>query len=69
MLTGARLGELLGLQWKHIDFESQKLEIKQALWEGQLVQPKTEGSFRAIFFGPSLLAAYRTKTKLQSQRA
>lgn len=25
MLTGARLGELLGLQWKHVDFDSQKL--------------------------------------------
>ncbi len=57
MLTGARLGELLGLQWKHIDLVSQKLEIKQALWEGQLVQPKTDGSVRVIYFGPSLLAA------------
>jgi len=57
MLTGARLGELLGLQWKHVDFDAHKLEIKQALWEGQLVQPKTEGSARVIYFGPSLLAA------------
>lgn len=57
MLTGARLGELLGLQWKHIDFESKKLEIKQALWEGELVLPKTEGSVRVIYFGPSLLCA------------
>lgn len=57
MLTGARLGELLGLQWKNVDFETQKLEIKQALWEGQLVQPKTEGSVRVIYFGPSLLGA------------
>jgi integrase len=54
MLTGARLGELLGLQWKHVDFDVQTLEIKQALWEGQLVQPKTEGSARVIYFGPSL---------------
>ena len=48
---------MLGLQWKHVDFEAQKLEIKQALWEGQLVQPKTEGSVRVIYFGPSLLGA------------
>ncbi|HWF92294.1 MAG TPA: tyrosine-type recombinase/integrase [Terriglobales bacterium] len=54
MLTGARLGELLGLQWKHIDLETQTLEIRQALWEGELVLPKTEGSVRAIYFGPSL---------------
>jgi integrase len=57
MLTGARLGELLGLQWKNIDFETQTLEIRQALWEGELVGPKTEGSVRVIYFGPSLLSA------------
>jgi integrase len=57
MLTGARLGEILGLQWKHIDLDAQALEIRQALWEGELVTPKTEGSVRVIYFGPSLLAA------------
>ncbi len=57
MLTGARLGELLGLQWKCINLESQTLEIRQALWEGELVAPKTEGSVRIIYFGPSLLSA------------
>lgn len=57
MLTGARLGELLGIQWKNISFESQTLEIRQALWEGELVAPKTEGSVRIIYFGPSLLSA------------
>jgi len=57
MLTGARLGELLGLQWKNINFESQTLEIRQALWEGELVAPKTGGSVRVIYFGPSLLSA------------
>jgi integrase len=57
MLTGARLGELLGLQWKHIDLEVQTLEIRQALWEGKLVSPKTEGSVRVNYLGPSLLSA------------
>jgi len=57
MLTGARLGELLGLQWKHIDLGAQVLQIRQALWEGELVSPKTDGSIRVIYFGPSLLSA------------
>ena len=57
MLTAARLGELLGIQWKHVDLETQTLEIRQALWEGELVLPKTEGSIRVIYFGPSLLGA------------
>ena len=61
MLTGARLGELLGLKWRNVDFQTQKLEIKQALWEGQLVQPKTEDSVRVIYFGPSLLGAFTSQ--------
>jgi len=56
-LTGARLGELLGLQWKHIDFEARKLRIEQSLWQGQLVSPKTEGSIRTIPFGDALRVA------------
>lgn len=54
-LTGARLGELLGLQWKHVDLVSQKLQIEQTLWNGQLLPPKTTGSIRTIAFGPVLL--------------
>jgi integrase len=57
MLTGARLGELLGLQWKHVDFNDQKLEIRQALWEGRLLPPKTAGSVRTIYFGHGLSMA------------
>ena len=58
------LGELLGLQWKNIDFDSQALDIiRQALWEGELVAPKTEGSVRVIYFGPSLLFALRRRNK------
>jgi len=53
-LTGARLGELLALQWKHIDFDGKKLRIEQSLWHGQLVTPKTEGSFRTVLFGEAL---------------
>jgi integrase len=50
-LTGARLGELLALQWKHNDFDGRKLRIEQSLWHGRLMTPKTEGSFRTVLFG------------------
>jgi len=53
-LTGLRLGELLGLQWKHIEFSSAKLRIEQSLWNGQLVPPKTKNSVRTIPFGEVL---------------
>lgn len=53
-LTGARLGELLGLQWRHIDFDGRKLRIEQSLWHGRLLDPKTKGSFRTVLFGEAL---------------
>lgn len=56
-LTGARLGELLGLQWKHIDLPNRKLRIEQSLWHGNLVPPKTGGSIRTIYFGNTLAEA------------
>jgi integrase len=56
-LTGARLGELLGLQWKHIDLPNRRLRIEQSLWHGQLLPPKTQGSARTIPFGEALATA------------
>ena len=61
MLTGARLGELLGLQWKHVDLAKRRLDICQALWERQLLTPKTQGSVRSIYFGPALASAFTTQ--------
>ena len=61
MLTGARLGELLGLQWKYVDLAERRLEIRQALWEGQLVAPKTHDSTRSIYFGPALSSAFEAQ--------
>ena len=50
-LTGPRLGELLGLQWKHVELSDKKFRIEQSLWHGQIVSPKTAGSVRTIYFG------------------
>jgi integrase len=65
-LTGARLGEILGLQWKHIDFDYRKLRIEQSLWRGRLVTPKTQGSFRTVLFG-EVLAVALTNHRQNSQ--
>jgi integrase len=53
-LTCARLGELLALQWKHVDFERRTLRIEQSLWHGELVTTKTAASVRTIPFGEAL---------------
>jgi len=56
-VTGPRLGELLGLQWRHIDLKSRQLRIEQSLWRGKLVPPKTPTSVRTIYFGSALASA------------
>jgi integrase len=64
-LTGVRQGELLGLQWKHVNLTTRKLRIEQSLWHGQLVAPKTVGSVRTICLGNVLaevLAAHFQQT-------
>jgi integrase len=67
-LTGPRLGELLGLQWKHIDLTGRKLRIEQSLWHGQLVPPKTQGSVRTIYFGDTLASALTERHERTSHR-
>jgi integrase len=52
--TGARLGEILGLQWKQIDLSKKMLRIEQSLWQGQIVPPKTPESVRTVYFGEVL---------------
>lgn len=39
--TGLRLGEITGLEWTAIDFESRTLTVKQALVRNMLVSPKS----------------------------
>jgi integrase len=56
-LTGVRLGELLALKWKHVDFEKRVLHIQQSLWEGAVQTPKTLASIRGIPIGDTLASA------------
>lgn len=62
LFTGMRIGELLALQWRHIDFEANQIQIEQALtlrpevdqkgnigrYETHVSEPKTVSSFRTI---------------------
>jgi integrase len=58
-LTGARAGEVLGLQWKHVELTKEQLRIEQSLWRGQLVPPKTSDSVRTINLSTVLAQALR----------
>ncbi|MBT9132390.1 MAG: putative prophage phiRv2 integrase [Firmicutes bacterium] len=67
IMTGARLGEIMGLEWQDIDFEKQVIEIRQAsqYLSGKGIftkAPKTEKSKRKVAvnnFLLSVLAQYQ----------
>ena len=59
LATGLRRGEIVGLQWKDINFETGTLSVtKQVRYvKGQLVidPPKTKASERSIILSPPVL--------------
>jgi len=46
--SGMRTGEVLGLEWKNIDFENKKINIVQTRTNGLTKIPKTKSSIRKI---------------------
>lgn len=71
-MTGARLGEIMGLEWKDIDFDNKSIEIRQSSQylpdEGTFTKnPKNETSKRRISVNDTLLSLL--KEYLESQRS
>lgn len=56
LITGMRLGELLGLRWVDVDMERGELAVVCQAQVGELVDPKTEDSVRRIVLGPASVA-------------
>lgn len=48
VLTGLRAGELWGLRWSDIDWNSFQIHVRQSLWKGQFQTPKSKYSFRKV---------------------
>lgn len=67
-LTGARTGEVLGLQWKHVDLEKAQLRIEQSFWRGLLVAPKTRDSVRTLNISVVLVEALRRHRCVSEER-
>lgn len=67
VLTGMRLGELLGLEWSDIDWQTKKIRVRRALWRGKvkgkwqwLIQkPKSRAAIRDIDVSDELLRELR----------
>jgi integrase len=65
VLTGMRRGELLGLQWSDIDWNSNQIHVRRSLWKDQFITPKSKTSIRRIDMSP-YLASELKKHKLSS---
>ena len=55
VLTGARQGELLGLQWGDLDSLNSQILIRRTYNHGKFMEPKSETSKRKIDVGPDLI--------------
>ena len=64
-LTGLRAGELWGLKWSDVDWNSKQLYIRRSLWKGKFQTPKSKCSIRKVDITPSLLQELK-KWKLAS---
>ena len=55
IMTGARQGEVLGLKWSDIDFQTKQVHISRTFNHGRFFIPKTKGSARRIDLAPTVL--------------
>jgi integrase len=58
--TGARISEVLGLKWKHVNLDAATIRIEQRVWHQDVGRPKSEDSRRILGIG-NLPARYRDK--------
>jgi integrase len=61
ILTGARPGEIIALEWRNVDFEQKTVKIEQTWSLGFLQTPKTAGSARKIRMSADVEAALRAQ--------
>jgi integrase len=57
--TGTRIGEILALRWKHVDFERGILQVREAVYDGHFGTPKTASSIADLPLGPESAAVLR----------
>ncbi|MGO9138380.1 MAG: tyrosine-type recombinase/integrase [Syntrophales bacterium] len=59
IMTGARPGELLGIEWQDVDFDKKQIHIRRTFNHGRFFPPKTKESVRAIDCPPTLIQELR----------
>jgi len=58
--TGLRSGEVHALQWQHIDFENNLIQIRKSYVRGEIIDPKTEESIRDVCMTPLVRDSLQT---------
>lgn len=58
--TGARISEVLGLKWKHLNLAAATIKIEQRVWHQDVGRPKSEDSRRILGIG-DLAARFRER--------
>jgi len=59
ILTGLRVGEILGLRWSDVDFNTAQLRVSQRCYRGEMDSPKTRASQRTLPLPPECVEALR----------
>lgn len=58
-MTGLRIGEILALRWKRIDFISETLVVAETCYLGRFGTPKTRASRREVPLSPAVVEALK----------
>jgi len=58
--TGARISEVLGLKWKHVNLDAATIKIERRVWQQDVGRPKSEDSRRVLGIG-NLVERFRQK--------
>jgi integrase len=60
-LTGMRLGELLAMRWKNLNFDMGVYNVRERLYEGQFDTPKSDAGQRAVHLTPNVLESLKAQ--------
>jgi integrase len=59
VLTGMRIGEILGLRWKRVDLLRKTLDVAETFSDGDFGTPKTQSSNRVLPISSSLCEVFK----------